>query len=146
MQPCLSKNRIKTQTNKVKRIRNYVLKYNLYLYFLIQQKLLISGEKSADDNRTYYIYRIYFSFLGPAKAIQWAENAVKRVIRNIDKRVKHCKNFSKKIYAFLRENCFCICGRFIEIIFRQKVHLGHEKCVHLTTVRFIIIHFIEIFS
>ena len=32
-----------------------------------------------------------FKFLGPAKAIQWAENAVKKVIQNIDQRVKHCK-------------------------------------------------------
>ena len=32
-------------SKKVKRIRNYVLKCNLYLYFLIQQKFLISGEK-----------------------------------------------------------------------------------------------------
>ena len=30
---------------KVKRIRNYALKYNLYPYFLIWQKLLISGAK-----------------------------------------------------------------------------------------------------
>ena len=30
---------------KVKRIRNYVSKYNLYLYLLISQNLLISGEK-----------------------------------------------------------------------------------------------------
>ena len=29
----------------VKRIRNYVLKWNLYLHFLIKQKLLISGAK-----------------------------------------------------------------------------------------------------
>ena len=32
-------------SRKVKRIRNYVLKCNLYLYFLIYQNLLISGEK-----------------------------------------------------------------------------------------------------
>ena len=30
-------------------------------------------------------------FLGLAKAIQWAENPVKKVIQNIDQRVKHCK-------------------------------------------------------
>ena len=34
---------------------------------------------------------IIFKFLGPAKAINWAENAVKKVIQNIDQRVKHCK-------------------------------------------------------
>ena len=34
-----------------KRIRNYVSKCNLYLYFLIQQNLLISGEKNADVNK-----------------------------------------------------------------------------------------------
>ena len=32
-------------SSKVKRIRNCVLKCNLYLYFLIYQKLLISSEK-----------------------------------------------------------------------------------------------------
>ena len=32
-------------SRKVKRIRNYVSKCNLYLYFLIQQNLLISEEK-----------------------------------------------------------------------------------------------------
>ena len=34
---------------------------------------------------------VNFKFLGPAKAIQWAENAVKKIIQNIDQRVKHCK-------------------------------------------------------
>ena len=34
---------------------------------------------------------VNFKFLGPAKAIQWAENAVKKVIQNKDQRVKHCK-------------------------------------------------------
>ena len=32
-------------SKKVKRIRNYDLKFNLYLYFLIEQKLLIHGKK-----------------------------------------------------------------------------------------------------
>ena len=32
-----------------------------------------------------------FKFLGAAKAIQWAENAVKKFIQNIGQRVKHCK-------------------------------------------------------
>ena len=32
-------------SKRVKRIRNYALKCNLYLYFLIKQRLLISGEK-----------------------------------------------------------------------------------------------------
>ena len=31
-------------SKKIKRIRNYVLKCNLHLYFLIKQNLLISGE------------------------------------------------------------------------------------------------------
>ena len=31
-----------------------------------------------------------FKFFGPAKAIQWVENAVKKVIQNIDQIVKHC--------------------------------------------------------
>ena len=34
---------------------------------------------------------VNFKFLGPAKAIQWAENAVKKVIENRDQTVKHCK-------------------------------------------------------
>ena len=46
---------------KAKRIRNYVLKYNLYLYFLIKQNLLIPGEKvliSAEVREcvTWFIY------------------------------------------------------------------------------------------
>ena len=32
-------------SKKVKRIRNYTLNHNLYLCFLIKQKLLVSGEK-----------------------------------------------------------------------------------------------------
>ena len=32
-------------SRKVEKIRNYVPKCNLYLYFLISQNLLISGEK-----------------------------------------------------------------------------------------------------
>ena len=32
-------------SRKVRRIINYVSKWNLYLYFLIQQNLLISGKK-----------------------------------------------------------------------------------------------------
>ena len=32
-----------------------------------------------------------FKSIGPTKAIQWAENAVKKVIQNIGQRVKHCK-------------------------------------------------------
>ena len=32
-------------SRKAKRITNYVLKFNLYLHFLISQSLLISGEK-----------------------------------------------------------------------------------------------------
>ena len=34
---------------------------------------------------------VNFKFLGPAKAIQWAENTVKKAIQNRDQRVKHCK-------------------------------------------------------
>ena len=34
---------------------------------------------------------VNFKFFGSAKAIQWSENAVKKVIQNIDQRVKHCK-------------------------------------------------------
>ena len=38
-------NKTTKDSNKVKRIENYVLKCNLYLYFLIQQKFLISSKK-----------------------------------------------------------------------------------------------------
>ena len=38
--------RIFKDSKNVKRIRNYVSRFNLYLYFLIYQNLLISGEKS----------------------------------------------------------------------------------------------------
>ena len=34
---------------------------------------------------------VNFKFLGPAKAIQWAGSTVKKVIQNIDQRVKHYK-------------------------------------------------------
>ena len=33
---------------------------------------------------------VNFKFLGPAKAIQWAQNAVKKVIQNKGQRVKYC--------------------------------------------------------
>ena len=36
---------ITKDSGKVKRIRNYVSKSNLYLYFLMRQNLLIFGEK-----------------------------------------------------------------------------------------------------
>ena len=36
---------ITKDSRKVKRIRNYVSKSNLYVYFLMWQNLLISGEK-----------------------------------------------------------------------------------------------------
>ena len=51
MPKCLSNDIIKTATKfikatiKVKRIRNYVLKFHLHLYFIASQKLLISAEK-----------------------------------------------------------------------------------------------------
>ena len=79
-----------------------------------------------------------FKFLGPAKAIQWAENAVKKVIQ----RVKHCKKqFFKDNMSFYMKIIFVPPSAF-----GQKVHLGHEKNVRLTTVCFIIVCFIEIFS
>ena len=34
---------------------------------------------------------VNLKFLGPAKAVQWAENAVKKVIQDIDQRVKNCR-------------------------------------------------------
>ena len=37
------------EKSKAKRIRYYVLKYDICLYFLIQQRLLISSEKYDDS-------------------------------------------------------------------------------------------------
>ena len=34
---------------------------------------------------------VNFKLLEPSKAFQWAENAVKKVLQNIDQRIKHCK-------------------------------------------------------
>ena len=53
-------------SKKIKIIRNYVLKCNLYLYFLIKHKLLISVEKMlipADPkgmSRNLYIFWNFF--------------------------------------------------------------------------------------
>ena len=50
-------------SRKVRRIRNYVSKWNLYLNILIQQNLLISGKKNADLNRTQEVcHVIYIDF------------------------------------------------------------------------------------
>ena len=43
---------------------------------------------------------VNFKFLGPAKAIQRAENAVKKVIQNIDQKVKHFKKFFQRKCLF----------------------------------------------
>ena len=55
-------------SRKVTRIRNYVWKWNLYLYFLKKQNLLISGKKNADVSRIQdvcHVIHIFFgSFLG----------------------------------------------------------------------------------
>ena len=60
---------------KVKRIRDNVSKYNLYLYFLIQQNLLISGKKNPDVNRTqgvrHVIYIFFRSSLGKVKCAKF---------------------------------------------------------------------------
>ena len=52
---------------KVRRIRNYVSKWKLCLYFLIEQNLLIIG-KNADVSRTqglcHVIYIVFGSSLG----------------------------------------------------------------------------------
>ena len=34
---------------------------------------------------------VNFKLLEPTKAFQWAENAVKKFLQNIDQRIKHCK-------------------------------------------------------
>ena len=53
---------------------------------------------------------VNFKFFGAARAIQWAENTEKKVIQNIDQRVKHCKKqffkeniclFTLKLFLFL---------------------------------------------
>ena len=51
---------------KVEWIRNYVLKCNLYLYFLIQQKLLISSKKNADVWRTQVECHMIYMFFVPS--------------------------------------------------------------------------------
>ena len=51
---------------KVERIRNYVLKCNLYQYFLIQQKLLISSKKNADVWRTQVVCHMIYMFFVPS--------------------------------------------------------------------------------
>ena len=50
-------------SKQVKRIINYVLKCYLYLYFLIQQKLLISGENADASSIQGLCHRIYI-FIG----------------------------------------------------------------------------------
>ena len=56
------------ETKKVKIIKNYVSKRNLYLYFLISENLLISGEKKVDVRRLpevwHVIYTLFWSSLG----------------------------------------------------------------------------------
>ena len=53
---------------------------------------LLEIEKRVNHGAAYGLkFPVNFKFLGRAKAIQWAENAVKKVIQNIDQRVKHCK-------------------------------------------------------
>ena len=46
----------------VERIRNYVLKCNLYLYFLILQKLLIFGEKILMSAELRGVSRVLYAF------------------------------------------------------------------------------------
>ena len=51
---------------QIKKIRNYVSKCNLYLYFLIQQNMLISSKKNADVSRTQrvcHVIHIFFDLL-----------------------------------------------------------------------------------
>ena len=50
-------------SKKVKRIRNYVLKCNLYLYFLAQQNLLIFGEKILSGELVSRNLHIFLDFL-----------------------------------------------------------------------------------
>ena len=53
-------------SNKIKIIENYARKCNIYLYFLMKQNLLISGEKywceqnSSGASRDLYIFWIFF--------------------------------------------------------------------------------------
>ena len=58
---------LKAQKNP-KTIRNHVLKCNLYLYILIQQKMLICGKKTSDTGSIqgvcYVIYKFFGSALG----------------------------------------------------------------------------------
>ena len=50
-------------STKVRRIINYVSKSNLYLYFLIQQNLSISG-KNPDVSRTQGVYHVIHIIFG----------------------------------------------------------------------------------
>ena len=54
-------------------------------------KCTVIGKRANHDAGYVLDIHVNFKFLGPAKAIQWAENAVKKVIQNIDQRRKHCK-------------------------------------------------------
>ena len=51
-------------SGNVKIIRNYVSKSNLYLYFLMLQNLLISGEKNAEISRIQGIFQVVYTFFG----------------------------------------------------------------------------------
>ena len=54
-------------------------------------KCIVNGKRVNHDAGYELEIPVNFKFLGPTKATQWAENAVKKVIQNMDQRVKHCK-------------------------------------------------------
>ena len=49
-------------SKKFKNIWNYLWKCNLYLYFLIQQKLMISNKKYVDVSKTEVMYHVIYIF------------------------------------------------------------------------------------
>ena len=53
---------IKTAFKDSKKVKDYVLKYYLYPYFLIKQKLLISREKNVVVSRTQGVFHVIYIF------------------------------------------------------------------------------------
>ena len=50
-------------SSKVTKIRNYLLKCNLYLCFLIKERMLISDKKT-DVSRTQVVYQVIYMLFG----------------------------------------------------------------------------------
>ena len=81
---------------------------------------------------------VSYKFVGAEKAVDWAEEKIKKRFEIVDKKVKNVQNKNSKNYS-------CLCVRFVERFFKGNAHLVHEKGVRFSTVRFITVHFIESF-